>query len=318
MKNHKTILLVDDEETIRTSLAFNLKHSGFQVVTAADGGAGLERLQKRDVDLVITDLMMANVGGLQLLGEIRKYDQDLPVIVLTGYGDLPSAIESLRQGANDYLLKPCEFGELVDRINHCLGEKPAGEPARPARPPAEGRAQQGSMFFLGQARLSVEKTKMVKMEWALRKSRRQIIEKERLLAEANGALRLLMKSVAEEKAEGVQQIVQQIHATVLPYVHRLQMGSLTKQQQLLLETIEAQLQHLGSAASSKGKKDIYFNFTPMETKVANLIRAGQATKEIAALLNVSPRTVETHRQNIRKKAGLRHKTGNLQAILSAT
>ncbi len=298
MKNQKTILLVDDEEAIRVSLAFNLKHCGFQVVTAADGRAGLDRLQEKDIDLVITDLMMGENGGLQFLQEIRKDDPGLPVIILTGYGDLPSAIQGLRQGAMDYLLKPCDLEELLASINHALDERVVARPSLCSR---QGRALSLKQDFL---------------EEALHKSQREIKEKERLLGEANSALRLLLKNISEEKEEQKKQIVQQLNKTVLPYVHRLELSTLNKQQQLLLATIHSQIEHLTSFTSKRGS-DIYLQLTPMETKVANLIRVGQSTKEIAALLNLSIRTVETHRQNIRKKAGLRNKNGNLQTILSA-
>jgi len=310
MKKHKIILLVEDEETIRTSLAFNLKQSGFQVVTAADGAEGLRRLQKNDIDLVITDLMMEKVGGLQLLREIRKDDQSLPVIILTGYGDLPSAIESLREGADDYLFKPCDLEEILARINHCLAKKQAAQPGIVPRP-------QVNTLSPDQIHPSVEKPKRKKKEESLRKSKSELKEKERLLEEANIALRLLMKKIAEEKEEQAKQLGQQLHETVLPYVRRLELSQLTEKQQFLLEMIQTQLQHL-TAPPSMRNKELYFHLTPMETKIANLVREGESTKEIAALLNLSPRTVETHRKNIRKKAGFHHKNGNLQAILSVS
>jgi len=120
MDNDKTILLVDDEAIILKTIAGKLEDEGFTVLTAENGNDALGRLRENKVDMVITDLMMEGIGGIQVLEEVKKHNRNIAVIILTGYGDLGSAIDALRLGADDYLLKPCDLNELLFRINKCF------------------------------------------------------------------------------------------------------------------------------------------------------------------------------------------------------
>lgn len=117
---HKTILLVDDEAIIRKTLAGKLSDEGYTVLTADGGPAALAYLATTRINLVITDLMMEGMNGIQILEEVKAKNAETGVIILTGYGDLTSAIDALRLGADDYLLKPCDLNELLFRMNKCL------------------------------------------------------------------------------------------------------------------------------------------------------------------------------------------------------
>ncbi len=115
----KSILLVDDEQIILESLTRDLEDEAFQVTAVKSGEYAIARLQESSFDCVITDLMMTGLGGLQVLQEAKKYPE-ISVIILTGYGDMDSAIDALRLGADDFLQKPCDSEELLYRINTCL------------------------------------------------------------------------------------------------------------------------------------------------------------------------------------------------------
>ncbi len=119
MKN-KSILLVDDEEIILESLYKHLKTNNFDVTKAESGEKALTRFKERPYDLVITDLVMERMNGIQVLTEVKKIDPNICVIILTGYGDMTSAIDALRLGADDYLLKPCSINELLLRMSRCF------------------------------------------------------------------------------------------------------------------------------------------------------------------------------------------------------
>lgn len=112
--------MVDDELIILKTLALKLFDEGFDVNTAGNGERAIDLLQSEHFDLVITDLMMEGIDGLQVLRQAKKVDQDIAVIILTGYGDLTSAVDALRLGADDYLLKPCDINELLFRITKCF------------------------------------------------------------------------------------------------------------------------------------------------------------------------------------------------------
>ena len=121
----KSILLVDDELVIRTTFSEDLADGGYEVSTAENGEVALEKLKNNQYNLVVTDLMMEGLNGLQVLQEVKKIDPEIGVIILTGFGDMNSAIEALRLGADDYLLKPCKTEELLIRISRCLDKQEA-------------------------------------------------------------------------------------------------------------------------------------------------------------------------------------------------
>ncbi|WP_068826465.1 two-component system response regulator RssB [Pseudomonas sp. BMS12] len=102
------LLIIDDDEVVRASLAAYLEDSGFQVLQAENGLQGLEVFEREQPDLVICDLRMPQVDGLELIRRINKLTSEMPVIVVSGAGVMSDAVEALRLGAADYLIKPLE------------------------------------------------------------------------------------------------------------------------------------------------------------------------------------------------------------------
>ncbi|MCB2181393.1 MAG: response regulator [Desulfobulbaceae bacterium] len=119
----KKILIIDDEPIILDCLKFELEQTGYEVETAANGVEGLDLIRENYYNLLVTDLMMEGMSGLEVLRVAKEIDPELVVIILTGYGEVASAIEALRLGASDYLLKPCESGELLIRIAKSLEQQ---------------------------------------------------------------------------------------------------------------------------------------------------------------------------------------------------
>ena len=110
------ILVVDDEEGVRRTLQRILQKDGYIVEVAADGITAIERLRQQAYDLMLLDLNMQPVDGLQVLQAAREQDADMVVIVLTGHGSLENAVECLRLGAFDYLFKPASPEEIRQRV----------------------------------------------------------------------------------------------------------------------------------------------------------------------------------------------------------
>ncbi|MDZ7623419.1 MAG: sigma-54 dependent transcriptional regulator [Ignavibacteriaceae bacterium] len=110
------ILVVDDEDIIRESLSFILRKEKYEVEEAANGKIAFEMLKESSYDLVITDLEMPVMKGIELLDEIRKINLQTNTIVITAYGSMETAIAALRSGASDYILKPVEFDELLIKV----------------------------------------------------------------------------------------------------------------------------------------------------------------------------------------------------------
>lgn len=124
MRN-KSILLVDDEEIILSSIGKNLRLQNYDVTTASNGERAIALLNRSEFDLLITDLSMNEIGGIQVLQEAKKIHPLTAVIILTGHGDMVSAIDALRLGADDYLLKPCDPDEFIIRIKRCVEKQEA-------------------------------------------------------------------------------------------------------------------------------------------------------------------------------------------------
>jgi DNA-binding NtrC family response regulator len=106
------ILIVDDEEGMRRLLGRILTREGYDTTTAANGAEALRLVASERFDLVVTDIKMPEMDGLQLLQEIREYEPSLPVIVITAYGTIENAVQALRAGAYDYIAKPFETDEI--------------------------------------------------------------------------------------------------------------------------------------------------------------------------------------------------------------
>jgi DNA-binding NtrC family response regulator len=115
------ILIVDDEEKIRTILSIILSGAGHRVSEAGDGQQALQRLEDEHFELVISDVRMERMGGLDLLGAIGDRELGIPLIFITAYATLESAVEALRLGAADYLVKPFEEQDVILAVERALG-----------------------------------------------------------------------------------------------------------------------------------------------------------------------------------------------------
>jgi two-component system response regulator PilR (NtrC family) len=117
------ILVVDDEKIIRESMSFILNKEGYSVVEASNGSEAYQKLLEGTFDLLITDLEMPEMKGIELLDKAMHSSPQTSVVVITAYGSLDTAISALRKGASDYVLKPIDFDDLILRIRRLLGYK---------------------------------------------------------------------------------------------------------------------------------------------------------------------------------------------------
>ena len=115
------ILVVDDESEMRSALSHALTRDGFAVESAASGTKALSKIKKDPVSLVITDLKMPEMTGMELLGAVKKIAPEIPVIVITAYGSIHNAVEAMQAGAADYLMKPFSLETLASTVKRVLG-----------------------------------------------------------------------------------------------------------------------------------------------------------------------------------------------------
>jgi DNA-binding response OmpR family regulator len=138
------IVVIEDEPAIRRGVVDVLRASGYEVAEAADGARGLEEAVRLGVDLILLDLLLPRMDGLEVLGEVRKVRPTLPVIILTARGTEDDRVRGLKMGADDYVVKPFSARELLARVEAVLRR-------------SFGRPQEVVAARLGHARIDFER-----------------------------------------------------------------------------------------------------------------------------------------------------------------
>jgi DNA-binding NtrC family response regulator len=122
MQNQKNILVVDDEDALRTALTLELTAKGYTVDTASDGDEAIAFIQIKTFDLVILDIKMARVQGMDVLKYIKSNFPAIKVIMLTAFADLKNAMDSKKYGADDFISKPYDIEDILMAIEDVIGK----------------------------------------------------------------------------------------------------------------------------------------------------------------------------------------------------
>jgi DNA-binding CsgD family transcriptional regulator len=154
------------------------------------------------------------------------------------------------------------------------------------------------------------------MEQTLRKRKEELKIKTRDLKEVNAALRVLLKKRDEDKAQVETKVLFNMEELVKPYLEKLKKSGSDKKRKAYIDILESNLNDIISRFSYS-LTSRYLSLSPAEIRVANLIKRGKITKAIAGLLDVSERTIEDHRKNIRRKLGIKNKKENLRTHLQS-
>ena len=147
------ILIIEDEPSILTLLSFNLEKSGYQVISAMDGKVGLEKAKKEQPDLIVLDLMLPGMDGIDICKSLRMDKNNTPVLMLTAKDDVLDKILGLELGADDYMTKPFSPREVVARIKAILrrakvsGQAPREEKSKISLGPLEINEEKYEAFF---------------------------------------------------------------------------------------------------------------------------------------------------------------------------
>jgi DNA-binding response OmpR family regulator len=123
MRQPATILVVDDERAVRMMLEAALRAQGYRVQTAASGAEAQAMLEESEFDLLLLDLQLGDVDGIEILRDVKRRWPATEVILLTAHGSINSAISALRHGAFDYLLKPAQVQDIRERVERALEER---------------------------------------------------------------------------------------------------------------------------------------------------------------------------------------------------
>lgn len=118
----KNILVIEDDKKMRDGLVEILAEQGYQVDSAENGQAGLDKIKKKDFDVVLTDLIMPVTGGMDVLRETKRMKPKIHIILITAFATVESAVETMKAGASDYITKPFKIDEVQTKIRRVLAE----------------------------------------------------------------------------------------------------------------------------------------------------------------------------------------------------
>jgi len=152
------LLVVDDDESIRRTLAAHFSELGFEVVDAPSAEAALSRLSTFEPDMILTDIQMSAMNGLQLLARVRECMPETAVVVFTGFADVQGAVDAIKGGAYDYLSKPLDLDEVEEVVERCLSDRKAGSGLSPTTSSPMARRASDGLVSRHPAMIEVFKT----------------------------------------------------------------------------------------------------------------------------------------------------------------
>ncbi len=291
----KKIMVVEDEAVIALRLQERLTTIGYEVIDITHSGdEAVEKARSLLPDLMLLDIMISGKLDGITVAKIVKAELDIPVIFLTAYSE-DKIIERAKQAEPyGYIVKPFQDRELKAAIEVALYKKEM------------------------ERRLRESEIKLQKahdeLEQRVEERTKELEIQKISLEELNTAMKVLLNKREQDKTDIEDNVLTNIKELVDPYFEKMKKTELDDQQTTFLSIMEYNLKEITSPFTRKMSQK-HLNLTPKELRIANLISYGSSSKEIAEHINISPRTVDTHRKNIRRKIGLNKKRANLRSYL---
>jgi len=282
------ILIVDDSVTNLQVLGSMLRESNYRTAVAENGEAALEFVIRHRPQLILLDIAMPGLDGFEVCTRLQQNPDyaSIPVIFLSVRTETSEKVRAFKCGGVDYITKPFQREEVVARI---------------------------------EAHLQLQKNKQMlqaaneALEQRVKERTSELMASNAKLEEANIALRVLLEQKDESRGIMQETMVSNLKQTVLPLLAQLEGDGLSSRQATWMDMIRASIEHILSPAQRSLAQQ--YGFTSTESQLAELIKQGLSTKEMASMLKLSKRTIDTHRHNMRKKLGLSNTSRNLRSYL---
>ncbi|MFH1488024.1 MAG: response regulator [Pseudomonadota bacterium] len=300
-KREWRILIVDDEAAIRKILTEILQRNNYHCTPASDASEARNCLKNQNFDLLMCDIRMPGESGLDLVRYVKGAYPDTAVVMVTAVDDPQEAGSALDIGVYGYLIKPFAPNQVLITAANALRRRELEIKERSTRQDLERTVRERT-------------ADVVRINEELRKEKVQLRAQTKEIEEVNSALRVLLRKREEDRAVLEQAVLSNVKRVIEPYIEKLKKSGLDPHRSESLYILEANLREIVSPLVHRLSSE-YLGLTPTEIQVADLIRHGKQTKEIAGLLNLSINTVVSHRYKIRRKIGLLNKKVNLQSYL---
>lgn len=284
------ILVVEDDPNLLNLMSDTLSILGITPTLAKDGKEAIEILKSNVFPLVFTDMNMPYINGMQLIAHIKQHYPGTDVVAMTAYAHNYGLIDVIKAGATDYMTKPFQLEELKAKITKITRDR--------------------ALLQI----LQQEITKRHHSEIDLSQQKNTLLDQVQCqkeeLVETNTALRIILRQRDIEKNAFAHSLTTRFLKEIAPYLDKLHHSRLHEVQQHYLDIITMNLEDIFTP-STQSRAFKHKPFTEMETKVINLMKQQKSSKDIAAILQVSPGTIRTHRENIRKKLQITNTKKNL-------
>ncbi|MBI4650532.1 response regulator [Candidatus Desantisbacteria bacterium] len=282
------LLLVEDDEDFRSSLWARLVKRNIEVFEAVSAEEGLNKIKEINFDIVVSDIKLQGMDGMEFLAKVKEINNSMPVILLTGYASLESARKAVKLKASDYILKP------LDNIEDLLN-------------PINSSVQSYKLLKENKNLLNELEIKISELE----KSRLKLGEQNSNLEKKNIALEEGVVRIETEKDKLKNNVITNIEDILLPIIDKLEKKEGSNKQ---IKSIKQCLEEI--SVLLKGKiTEKNARLSLREIELCNVIKNGLTNKEISILFNITLETVEKHRKNIRHKLGIKSKSINLNSYL---
>jgi DNA-binding response OmpR family regulator/DNA-binding CsgD family transcriptional regulator len=325
------ILIVDDTSIDLQVLAMILGKDGYQIAAAVNGKQALDIIGNISPDLILLDIMMPGMDGFKVCKILKSSldKRDIPIIFLTVKDEMADILSGYEAGAVDYVTKPFNSAELLARVRtHVeLKKKRDNEKDLISRLTVALSEQKRVEDALQQAHDNLERLVEERTVELVQKNRQLMEEiaerrraedalaiKSRNLEESNTALKVLLTQREKDKEDLEERVLSNIKNLIMPHIEKLKRIHKKTGNSAHLKILESNLKDITSSFSHKISSK-YLNLTTKEIQIAQFVKEGRSSKDIGEMMNVSERTIDFHRKNIRIKLGIKNRKGNLRSCL---
>jgi DNA-binding NarL/FixJ family response regulator len=293
--------VVDDDPAMRGLVSALLRPEGYGVSTAADAAEARAAAARERFDLALCDIDMPGESGIDLIAHMAARQPETGIVMVTVITEPSVAAAAIAAGIYGYVVKPFDKYQVRITVANALRLRALDLRERERRCLLERQVQQRTAALL-------------ETQEILRRHEHSLQRSSAELAQLHGALALLLEKRQADRAELEERMLASARQVTRPHLDRLRGSRLDPRQRELLELLAASIEALLSPFV-KALTSSYLRLTPAELQVADLIRQGRQTKEIAHLLGLLPNTVMTHRFHLRRKLGLLNTSQNLGTYL---